>query len=131
MLSLACARVRVRARVYRSTPGFHKYHSTKYRKGLRLLEKDIVAAILRLLKNVPNCFAWKEHGGMYGTAGLPDIIFCLDGQFFAFEVKTPVGTLTKLQEGMIEKIKAAGGHAFVVRSVEDAKAILWAYAGIE
>jgi len=96
-----------------------------------MLEKDIVAAIMRWLKTVPLCFAWKEHGGMYGTAGIPDVICCLDGWFFAFEVKTPVGRLTKLQEYTIQRIKDAGGHAFVVRSVDDVKAVLWAYAGIE
>ena len=97
----------------------------------KLLEKDIVAAIMRLLKIVPRCFAWKEHGGMYGSAGIPDVICCLDGRFFAFEVKTPEGRLTKLQEQTIHRIKVAGGHAYVVRSVEDVKAVLWAYAGIE
>jgi hypothetical protein len=96
-----------------------------------MLEKDIVAAIMRWLKTVPLCFAWKEHGGLYGTAGVPDVICCLDGQFFAFEVKTPEGRLTKLQEHTIQRIKDAGGHAFVVRSVDDVKAVLWAYAGIE
>ena len=96
-----------------------------------MLEKDIVAAIMRWLKTVPRCFAWKEHIGMYGTAGVPDVICCLDGRFFAFEVKTPEGRLTKLQEHTIQRIKDAGGHAFVVRSVDDVKAVLWAYAGIE
>ena len=96
-----------------------------------MLEKDIVAAIMRWLRTVPLCFAWKEHGGMYGTAGVPDVICCLDGRFFAFEVKTPEGRLTKLQEHTIQRIKDAGGHAFVVRSVDDVKAVLWAYAGIE
>ena len=38
-----------------------------------MLEKDIVKAIMKYLKTVPGCFAWKEHGGMYGTAGIPDI----------------------------------------------------------
>lgn len=33
-----------------------------------MLEKDIVAAIMRHLKTVPDCFAWKTHGGIYGTA---------------------------------------------------------------
>ena len=42
-------------------------------------EADIVKAIMRFLKTLPNCFAWKEHGGMYGTAGIPDIIACSDG----------------------------------------------------
>ena len=96
-----------------------------------MLEKDITAAILRWLKTVPRCFAWKEHGGLYGTSEVPDVICCLDGRFFAFEVKTPLGRLTKLQEHTIHRIKVAGGHAYVVRSVEDVKAVLWAFAGIE
>ena len=52
-------------------------------------ESDIVRTILKYLKTVPNCFSWKEHGGMYGTAGIPDIIACIGGQFYAFEVKKP------------------------------------------
>ena len=88
-----------------------------------MLEKDITTAILRYLKTVPGCFAWKEHGGMYGTAGIPDIICCLNGRFVAFEVKQPSGKLTKLQESMITKIKAAKGEAFKVTSVEEVKEI--------
>lgn len=84
-------------------------------------ESDIVKSIMKYLKTVPRCFAWKEHGGMYGTAGIPDIIACIDGRFFAFEVKTEVGKPTKLQEATIRKIRAAGGTALVVRSVEEVK----------
>ncbi len=89
-----------------------------------MLEKDIVTAILRLLKTIPGCFAWKTHGGMYGTAGIPDIICCYYGRFVGFEVKTPSGKLTKLQESMITKIQAAKGEAFKVTSVEEVKSIL-------
>ena len=89
-----------------------------------MLEKDIVKAILKYLKTVPNCFSWKEHGGMYGTAGIPDIICCYCGRFVAFEVKTETGKLTKLQEATIRKIKEAKGHAFKVTSVEEVKQIL-------
>ena len=89
-----------------------------------MLEKDIVKAILKYLKTVPNCFSWKEHGGMYGTAGIPDIICCYCGRFVAFEVKTETGKLTKLQESTIRKIKEAKGHAFKVTSVEEVKQIL-------
>ena len=85
---------------------------------------DIVKAIMKYLKTVPRCFAWKEHGGMYGTAGIPDIIACIDGQFFAFEVKTEIGKPTKLQEATIRKIRSAGGTAVVVRSVEEVQAVL-------
>jgi len=87
-------------------------------------EKDITAAIMRYLKTVPGCFAFKEHGGMYGTAGLPDIICCWRGRFIGFEVKAPDGKLSKLQEITIEKIIAAKGKAFMVTSVEDVRKIL-------
>ena len=87
-------------------------------------EKNITAAIMRYLKTVPCCFCWKRHGAQYGTAGLPDVICCISGRFIAFEVKTPSGRLSKLQESMIAKIKAAKGEAFKVTSVEDVKQIL-------
>ena len=89
-----------------------------------MLEKDITAAILRYLKTIPDCFCWKEHGGMYGTAGIPDIICCLDGLFVAFEVKTPSGKLTKLQESMLTKIRKSKGYAFKVTSVQEVKDII-------
>lgn len=84
-------------------------------------ESDIVRAIMKYLKTVPECFAWKEHGGMYGTAGIPDIIACIGGRFFGFEVKTEDGKPTKLQEATIRKILAAGGTALVVRSVDEVR----------
>ena len=89
-----------------------------------MLEKDITAAILRYLKTIPDCFCWKEHGGMYGTAGIPDIICCLDGRFVAFEVKTPSGKLTKIQESMLTKIRKSKGEAFKVTSVQEVKDII-------
>jgi Holliday junction resolvase len=61
---------------------------------------------------------------MYGTAGIPDIVACIGGRFMAFEVKTEKGKLTKLQEETIKKILAAGGMAFVVRTVDEVQAIL-------
>ena len=87
-------------------------------------EKDITNKILKYLKTVPGCFAWKEHGGIYGTAGVPDIIACVNGRFVAFEVKTQTGKSTKLQKATIKKILAAGGVAAVVRSVDEVRAVL-------
>ncbi len=84
-------------------------------------EADIVKAIMKYLKTVPGCFCWKEHGGMYGTAGIPDIIACINGRFFGFEVKTEGEKLTKLQDATIRKILAAGGTALVVRSVDEVR----------
>ena len=90
----------------------------------QMKEVDIVKAIMRYLKTVPECFCWKEHGGMYGTAGIPDIIACIGGRFYGFEVKTDSGKPTKLQEATIRKILAAGGTALVVRSVDEVRAVV-------
>ncbi len=89
-----------------------------------MLEKDIVNQIMRYLKTVPECFAWKTHGGMYGTAGLPDIIACVSGRFVALEVKTPSGKLTTLQESTLRKINAAKGFAYKVTSLQEVKGII-------
>ena len=89
-----------------------------------MLEKNITNQIMRYLKTVPYCFCWKQHGGQYGTAGIPDIICCLNGCFIAFEVKTETGKLTKLQESTIQKIKEAKGEAFKVTSLTEVKEIL-------
>jgi len=89
-----------------------------------LLEKDITAAIIRFLKTVPLCFCWKQFGGMYGTAGLPDVICCIKGMFIAFEVKTKQGRLSKLQAATIKRIMEAHGRAYKVTSVTEVKAIL-------
>ena len=89
-----------------------------------MLERNIVTAIMRYLKTVPHCFCWKTHGGMYGTAGMPDIIICLNGRFVALEVKTPMGKLTKIQESTLNRIKDANGYAFKVTSLQEAKEII-------
>jgi Holliday junction resolvase len=89
-----------------------------------MLEKTITNKILKYLKSLDNCFCFKEHGGQYGTAGIPDIICCFNGRFVAFEVKTEKGRLTKLQEFTIRKIKEAKGKAYKVTSVDEVKKIL-------
>ena len=104
---------------------FHVFQVLKIKEvSEHVNESDIVKSILKYLKTVPRCFAWKEHGGMYGTAGVPDIIACIGGVFFAFEVKTAAGRTTKLQEATIRRITDCGGRAVVVRSVADVKAAI-------
>ncbi|MDO9565233.1 MAG: VRR-NUC domain-containing protein [Candidatus Desulfaltia sp.] len=107
--------------------GFHFTRSSRFCRSRpmdEMTEKYIVTAILKHLKTVPDCFCWKVHGGMYGTAGIPDIICCIGGRFVAFEVKTPSGKLTKLQEITIQRIRKAKGKAYKVSSVEEVISIL-------
>jgi Holliday junction resolvase len=91
---------------------------------VKMLEKTTTNKILRFLKYQPECFAFKEHGGMYGQSGIPDILCCLKGKFLAFEVKTSTGKLSKLQEITIEKIRNAQGLAYKVTSLEEVEKIV-------
>ena len=87
-------------------------------------ESDLIKKIKVYLNGIPNLFFWKEHGGQYGTAGIPDIIVCYKGKFIGLEAKVGNNTATNLQEMTIREIRQAGGYAAVVRSVEDVKEIL-------
>ena len=88
-------------------------------------ERDVVASIKKYLASLgSDVFFWKEHGGPYGTSGVPDIICCYKGRFLGLEVKLPSGKLTELQKRAIEKINRAGGIACRVESVDDVKAVI-------
>ena len=90
-----------------------------------MLERDVVAAIKRYLASLgSDIFFWKEHGGPYGTSGIPDIICCYTGRFLGLEAKLPGGKLTELQKRTLDKINAAGGIARRVQSVDDVKVII-------
>ena len=90
-----------------------------------MLERDVVAAIKRYLASLGNdVFFWKEHGGPYGTSGVPDIICCYKGRFIGMECKLPGGRLTELQKRAIHRINQAGGIACRVESVEDVRRVI-------
>ena len=90
-----------------------------------MLERDIVTAIKRYLASLgSDVFFWKEHGSVYGTNGVPDIICCYKGRFLGLECKLPGGRPTKIQKRAIEKINRAGGVACRVESVEDVKRMI-------
>ena len=90
-----------------------------------MLERDIVTAIRKYLASLgSDAFFWKEHGSVYGTNGVPDIICCYKGRFLGLECKLPGGRLTELQKRAIEQINRAGGFACRMESVEDVKRVI-------
>ena len=90
-----------------------------------MLEREIVTAIKKYLASLgSDVFFWKEHGSVYGTNGVPDIICCYKGRFLGLECKLPGGRLTELQKRAIEQINRAGGFACRVESVEDVKRVI-------
>lgn len=69
-------------------------------------------------------FVFKVHGSALMMTGLPDLIGCVDGRFFALEVKMPGGKVSDVQQYVMSRIRAAGGIVGVPRSVPDALAII-------
>ena len=90
-------------------------------------ESELIRKISEYLKSVPDLFFWKEHGGMYGTAGIPDLIVCYRGRFIGLECKVGKNETTVLQSLTIRRILRAGGYAMVVRSVEEVKQLISAF----
>lgn len=71
---------------------------------------------------------WLERNGCYvvkvvlaNKSGVPDILFCKDGLFYAVEVKATGKrkNTTKLQDMNLEKIIASGGKAIVTDKLSD------------
>lgn len=89
-------------------------------------ESDLIRKISEYFKTVPSLFFWKEHGGQYGTAGIPDIIVCYKGKFIAFECKVGNNKPTVLQAITLRQILKAGGYALVVRTLEEVKQVITA-----
>jgi hypothetical protein len=65
----------------------------------------------------------KIHGGPYQAAGIPDLVGCVEGLFFALEVKRPDDTkgASPIQLRTMKKIRTKGqGIACIVESPEEA-----------
>ncbi len=86
-------------------------------------EARIVNAILKALNGLPHTFAKKTHGSRY-SVGWPDIMGVHRGTAFALEVKTATGKATPRQIRELAKWQLAGARVGVVRSVDDALAIV-------
>jgi hypothetical protein len=91
-------------------------------------ETQLVARIMLMLER-RGAYANKNHGSPFQRLGRPDIEGCLDGSFFAFEVKLPgkKHSLTRLQVQALIEIREAGGCAEVVESVQEAEDLLRAW----
>ncbi len=91
-------------------------------------EAKIQAAIIRYLKTLKAAgepIWWvKIHGGPHQQAGIPDLAICYFGLSVWLEVKALDGETTRLQEEVIQNIRATRGTAFVVRSAGDVRFVL-------
>lgn len=87
-------------------------------------EQDLINKIKTYLDSVKDLFYWKEHGGQFGTSGIPDIIICYKGRFLGLECKQPGRKPTILQAITLNKIMRAGGIGVVITDVNQVKEMI-------
>lgn len=81
-------------------------------------EKELKEKVQKeLKKRFPGGWLWKISDQW--RSGVPDILFIWHGVNIFFELKTEKGVVSKIQEYTIRKINAAGGNAYVCRSVDE------------
>ena len=95
-------------------------------------EKKVKTKVVAILKEFGAYYFYPVTGG-YGASGVPDIVGCYKGNFFAVECKAGKGKTTALQEKNIANIYAAGGTAIVVNedNIDDVRNMLICMQGFE
>ena len=88
-------------------------------------EKRVKNAVVKQLKELGAYYFYPVTGG-YGASGVPDIVGCYYGRFFAFECKAGSNKPTALQQKNIDRIKATNGIVAVIneQNMHDIRCIL-------
>jgi Holliday junction resolvase len=76
-------------------------------------EVKVKKKVVAQLKLLGAYFFYPVTGG-YGGSGVPDIVGCYKGKFFAIECKAGKNKPTALQQKNIDSIAAQGGAVWVV-----------------
>ena len=77
-------------------------------------ETKFAVKVDRDIKNTFGLDAFYENIQQVGKRGTPDRLLCIRGRFIALELKTEVGTPTRIQMLKLQRIKNAGGLAYLV-----------------
>lgn len=87
-----------------------------------LSEKSLQKQIVKYLASVSSCWAIKVI--VANERGCPDILCCINGKFLGMEVKAETGHPSAIQLAQHQRIWKAGGKAYVVQSVDEARHIV-------
>ena len=81
---------------------------------MALTPEGKVKAKVRRILDAKGVYYFMPATGGYGRSGVPDIVGCCSGRFFAIECKAGKGVTTALQDNELRKITEAGGIALVI-----------------
>lgn len=86
-------------------------------------EAQLQKVVNRILKQIPGLWFYHPRETKRGTDGIPDVIGCYQGIFFAIELKSPGGDprrkLRPEQRRVLEGIERAGGKIAVINNIDD------------
>ena len=78
-------------------------------------ETKVKAKIDKMLSEFKGIWFYSPQSGIYGAAGIPDRIACINGHFVGIEAKADkTKKPTRLQSQCMAKIERAWGKCFVV-----------------
>lgn len=76
-------------------------------------EKKVKDKVRKML-DAAGAYHFMPATGGFGASGVPDIVGCYHGTFFAIECKAGAGRTTALQDRNLGMISKAGGYAEVI-----------------
>lgn len=77
-------------------------------------EKQFENTVKKWLKS-KNIWYVKYFGNGYSTAGIPDLLCCVNGHFVAIEIKAENGVVSELQNHTLREIHHSRGIPIVLR----------------
>jgi hypothetical protein len=78
-------------------------------------EAKVKQAVRKILDTWDLVYYFMPAASIYGRAGVPDIVGCINGTLFAIECKAGAGNkATALQDAAIAKIRRAKGYATII-----------------
>lgn len=87
-------------------------------------EAKVKKRVVDQLKLLGAYYFYPVTGG-YGSSGVPDIIGCYNGRFFAIECKAGTNKPTALQQKNIDAIRKSGGEALVINESNMMEVTQW------
>ena len=87
-------------------------------------EAKVKKRVVDQLKSLGAYYFYPVTGG-YGSSGVPDIVGCYNGRFFAIECKAGTNKPTALQQKNIDAIRKSGGAAIVVNESNMMEVTQW------
>lgn len=86
-------------------------------------ESHLQSKCIKILRDKGH-YVVNVHGGGWGNKGCPDLIACINGKFYAFELKVGDNEPSTEQKIHLKRVLTSGGKSYIIRSVEQLKEIL-------